>query len=110
MNTRNGSDRFGDLKRWHIASPSDMLRQALAEDSNRELDWLWYAERVSGDAERAYCLERARYINPDNRDTIRQLAQLNVRRRAANAQSQHRPATQLGWMARMLNVILPHTG
>ena len=38
--------------------------QALHENSNLEMDWLWYAANMTGDVERRYCLDRALMINP----------------------------------------------
>jgi hypothetical protein len=46
------------------AHPSALLTQALEEDSNRELDWLWYAEQLTDAVEQAYCRARARWITP----------------------------------------------
>jgi uncharacterized protein YeaO (DUF488 family) len=49
------------------ASLADTLfAEALREDSNRELDWLWLAASRSDPRERAYCLERALLINPES--------------------------------------------
>lgn len=46
------------------AAMSDLLTQAVRENSNHEFDWLWYASQTQSDVERHYCLARARYINP----------------------------------------------
>ena len=62
------------------SSPSPFLREQLREDSNRELDWLWAASQVMDVQEIRYCLERALYINPKNRDTQHALSQLAARR------------------------------
>ena len=40
--------------------------QALHENSNLEMDWLWYAANMTGDVERRYCLNRALAINPQS--------------------------------------------
>jgi hypothetical protein len=45
---------------------SAVLTQALAEDSNLELDWLWYAGQLEDVVERRYCLQRALHINPQS--------------------------------------------
>ena len=46
--------------------PSDLFVQALRDDSNLEMDWLWLYTQVSSTAERRYCLDRALAINPDS--------------------------------------------
>ena len=43
---------------------SSILEDAMQEDYNRELEWLWVAELVPNTLEREYCLRRALYINP----------------------------------------------
>jgi hypothetical protein len=51
------------------AAPSQMsglLSQAFSEDSNLELDWLWYATQMYDVDERRYCLERAQHIYPQS--------------------------------------------
>jgi len=52
-----------------LAAPSQMsglLAQAFSEDSNLELDWLWYATQMYDVDERRYCLERAQHIYPQS--------------------------------------------
>lgn len=63
-----------------ISNPSVFLRSQVEEDSNHELDWLWTAQQVTAVQEIYYCLERALYINPNNRDTQRTLSKLMVQR------------------------------
>lgn len=46
------------------ARAAHLFTQALQEDSNLEMDWLWYAANMVGSAERRYCLNRALAINP----------------------------------------------
>lgn len=46
---------------------SDLFQQALQENSNLVMDWLWYAVNVSSDVERLYCLGRALQIDPRSR-------------------------------------------
>ena len=46
--------------------PSDLFVQAIREDSNLEMDWLWLFSQVSSTSERRYCLDRALAINPDS--------------------------------------------
>jgi hypothetical protein len=48
------------------ARASRLFVQALHENSNLEMDWLWYAANMIGDAERRYCLNRALTINPQS--------------------------------------------
>src|SRR4051812_6696245 len=57
---------------------SAFLRDQVREDSNRELDWLWAAKQVTTAEEIRYCMERALYINPNNRQTQRALAKLQI--------------------------------
>jgi len=59
-----------------VAVPSALFSQAVQDNSNLEMDWLWLATQVSRDTERRYCLERAFYINPANESVGRALAQL----------------------------------
>ena len=49
-----------------IANPSTILQEAIQEDYNRELEWLWIADVVPNNLEREYCLRRALYISPQN--------------------------------------------
>src|SRR4051794_10570115 len=52
-----------------LAAPSQMsglLAQAFAENSNLELDWLWYATQMHDVDERRYCVERAQHIHPQS--------------------------------------------
>jgi hypothetical protein len=57
-------------------NPSATLQQAINEDSNLEMDWLWFAEQVSDKSEIRYCLGRALYINPNSRAAHAQLRAL----------------------------------
>jgi hypothetical protein len=58
------------------ARAAHMFAQARYENSNLELDWLWYAANMTSDAERRYCLERARAINPESEMVKQALAKL----------------------------------
>jgi hypothetical protein len=60
------------------ATRADLFAQALHEDSNLELDWLWVAAQVTRDVERRYCLQRALTINPHSTIARRQLLALRV--------------------------------
>lgn len=59
-----------------MSIPSNFLRQQIQEDWNRERDWLWAASQVTHSEEIHYCLERALYMNPKNRDTRYSLSRL----------------------------------
>lgn len=59
-----------------LNNPSPFLRDIVREDSNHEMEWLWAANQVTAVQETRYCLERALYINPNNRDTQRALSKL----------------------------------
>lgn len=58
------------------ARATHLFAQALHENSNLELDWLWYAANMIGAAERRYCLNRALEINPHSNLARSALAQL----------------------------------
>jgi hypothetical protein len=57
----------------------DPFIQALRDDSNREMDWLWLATRLSSSLQRRYALERALQINPRSGAAKRGLKQLRRR-------------------------------
>lgn len=61
-----------------IHQASDLFVQAIADDSNRESEWLWYADSVTNSKEVRYCLERALHINPGNTSTVERLRSLNT--------------------------------
>src|SRR5690242_11519903 len=54
------------LARMATIQVSVLLAQAHAEDSNLELDWLWYAGQLEDAGERHYCAQRALQINPQS--------------------------------------------
>lgn len=60
-----------------VPHPSPLFAEALRTDSNLELEWLWLAERLANDAERAYSLRRALYINPANETARRKLQEVD---------------------------------
>lgn len=60
-------------------SSDDPFIEALREDSNREMDWLWLATRLSSTLQRRYALERALQINPRSSAAKRGLKQLRRR-------------------------------
>jgi hypothetical protein len=45
---------------------AELLAQAIQLDPNHEHAWLWLSGIVTSDAERRFCLERVRAINPQN--------------------------------------------
>ena len=58
----------------------DLFRQAVGDDSNLEMDWLWLATQVTSTAQRRYALERALRINPRSALARRGLKELRRRR------------------------------
>jgi len=65
------------------AHATHLFAQALHENSNLELDWLWYAANMTGDGERRYCLNRALTINPHSDLARSALAKLPKQNQAA---------------------------
>src|SRR5690349_24711080 len=61
-----------------VAPPpaSALFAQAVRDNSNLELDWLWLATQATLAAEQRYCYERALYINPASVPARRALKQL----------------------------------
>jgi hypothetical protein len=59
----------------------EVFAQALRDDSNQELDWLWTYMQVTREDQRRYCLERALDINPKSEIAQRELAELRAERR-----------------------------
>ena len=59
-------DDTESVERLEIATAraTHLFAQALHEDSNLEMDWLWYAANMTSAVERRYCLNRALTINP----------------------------------------------
>jgi hypothetical protein len=56
---------------------STLFAQAMRENSNLEMDWLWLATQISQVHEQQYCFARALYINPASepaRQGLRRLA------------------------------------
>ncbi len=64
---------------------SMLLIEAIRDGSNLEMEWLWFASRMTDMIEREYCLKRALYINPRNQATRHELYQIaRLRRRVVN--------------------------
>src|SRR5437868_2391081 len=57
-------------------STADLFAQALIDNSNHELDWLWAASQLTDVVQRRYCLERALAINANSELARRELRQL----------------------------------
>ncbi|MCA9887238.1 MAG: hypothetical protein KC546_02655 [Anaerolineae bacterium] len=64
----------------NISNPSPTFVEAIREDSNREIEWLWYAAKMQSLAEKEYCLRRALYINPLSAATLHELRRLARKR------------------------------
>ncbi|MBI1279192.1 MAG: hypothetical protein GC179_13785 [Anaerolineaceae bacterium] len=74
---------------YGIVNPSALFKQALADDSNRIGDWLWYAEELKNESERLYCFERILYINPLERRALKAVRTINARKSAHSVQIRH---------------------
>ena len=53
-----------------VTDPSPEFAQALHENSNYALDWLFWASRVKTREEQIYCFERAKYIDPACQEAV----------------------------------------
>jgi hypothetical protein len=73
------------VERVDEATTAALFAQALHDDSNLELDWLWLAAQVTRDVERRYCLQRALHINPHSESARQQLLKLRVEMATAAA-------------------------
>jgi hypothetical protein len=65
-----------DGREFATARATRLFVQALHENSNLEMDWLWYAANMTRDTERRYCLTRALEISPHSslaRDALAKL-------------------------------------
>ena len=79
------ADNADSVERLEFATAraTYLFIQALHENSNLELDWLWYAANMTGDVERRYCLNRALAINPQSSLARSALAKLPKHAEAA---------------------------
>lgn len=59
----HGIQRFDD---GDLAGARDLFAQALREEPENEVAWLWLAEASDDLGEKRYCLDRAVAINPDS--------------------------------------------
>ena len=72
-------DQIAEASLTEAPTADDLFSQAVREDSNLEMDWLWLATRVGSSAQRRYALGRALRINPHSAMAKRGLAQLRRR-------------------------------
>ncbi|MBC7871273.1 MAG: hypothetical protein H7Y09_10580 [Chitinophagaceae bacterium] len=86
----------------YVLIPSATLKCAIEEDSNLMMDWLWYAEQVTIENERAYCFQKALFIDPKNELVQRKLDEL---RRLSTSKTQ-RSNSMLLTPARLLQNIV----
>ena len=56
-----------------LNATSVLFQEALQQNSNLAVEWLWVATQVTDDLERNYCLHKALYISPENQAARRQL-------------------------------------
>lgn len=83
-NTADDSTENVERLEFATARATRLFVQALHENSNLEMDWLWYAANMRGDAERRYCLNRALAINPHSSLARSALAKLPKPAQAAS--------------------------
>jgi hypothetical protein len=57
---------------------SALFMEAIREDSNLEMDWLWLARQVKSRNEREFALRRALHINPRSEAAQRALRNLET--------------------------------
>jgi len=86
-----------------VANPSARLAEAIRDDSNREMEWLWIASLMTDENEYEYCLRRALYINPHNRVIQRELDRIRVRSMSRKHLSHSRPNFFARGIQRLLN-------
>ncbi len=71
------SDIAADSDYAAVGAQADgLLAEALREDSNVAMDWIWYASKLTRDNERRYALWRALEIDPHSELARRELHQL----------------------------------
>jgi len=85
LSAKATDDNAESVERLEFATAraTKLFIQALHENSNLELDWLWYAANMTGDVERRYCLNRALAINPQSSLVRSALAKLPKQAQAA---------------------------
>lgn len=86
---------------------STLLLEAIRGDSNLEMEWLWFASRMTEIFEREYCLKRALYINPCNHATQYELHQITKCRRRAIS-PEHTTGGRYNWARRKILERLRH--
>ena len=79
------ADNAESVERLEFATAraTRLFTQALHENSNLEMDWLWYAANMTSAVERRYCLNRALTINPQSSLARSALAKLPKHAEAA---------------------------
>jgi hypothetical protein len=80
----------------NVPNPTPVFAEALRTDSNLELEWLWFAAQIERDDERAYCLRRALYINPDSPVALQELQRMGNAPECGTAQE---------WRTRLARVV-----
>lgn len=50
-----------------VVNPSQGFKEAISLNSHYELDWIWFATRLTCATEQEYCFRRALYINPKSK-------------------------------------------
>ncbi|MEP7286620.1 MAG: hypothetical protein ABI947_12730 [Chloroflexota bacterium] len=63
----------------NVNNLSYLLAEAIRNDSNLEMDWLWLAKHLVVESEKRYCLYRALYINPQSTVAISNLQALSTK-------------------------------
>src|SRR5690348_16723518 len=69
-------------KQGNIAEAYQLFVQALRENANDELAWLWISGTIASDKDKIICLENALRINPNNQVTRQALARLQEKVKA----------------------------
>lgn len=69
-------------KHGNIAEAYQLFVQALRENANDELAWLWILGTIASDKDKIICLENALRINPNNQVTRQALARLQEKVKA----------------------------
>lgn len=105
MSQANSEKLQNILSSYQISQASDLFRRAINEDSNYENEWLWYADEVSNDKERLYCLKRALYINPHNHKTVASLQALNRKLSTQQAQTTPMPGSLRNFTQRLTAIL-----
>lgn len=79
-------------KQGNIAGAHQLFVEALRENANDELAWLWISGTIASDKDKMICLENALRINPNNEVTRQALTRLQEKVKAEEQSST--PAAQ----------------